>query len=308
MDKNRFSENIVCTYLYSITKYGYPPPASETLNYVDEMTSLGFRSIELEGIRKDHLLGVYDLRDDLAEKLKSENIALPFFCVVLPGLSSLNAEIRVENIGLFEKGCEIAQKLGASGVLDNAPLPPLEFPADVPVVRHYNEESIVEAKIPADLDWEKFWNDLTTTYRSCCDIADKYGLTFHVHPAVGLLASSADAFLHFYESVERPNLKVVFDTANQFYMMENLQLSMIRLKDHVEYIHLSDNRGTQIEHLEAGKGIISWDLFFETIKKVGFDGFIGIDVGGAESEVPDLDSAYIKTAKFIENKMQEFDL
>jgi sugar phosphate isomerase/epimerase len=142
--------------------------------------------------------------------------------------------------------------------------------------------------------------NLCSTYRECCNIAASYGLKFAVHPAIGLLSSNADAFLNFYDSVDKENLKFTFDTANQFVMKENLAVSLVRLKDYVEYIHLSDNRGFEVEHLEPGSGRISWDVFFDTLNRINYKGFIGIDIGGAESDVDDLDKAYKNTAAFIE--------
>jgi len=35
-----FDKQIVCGYLYTITKYGYPPKAENTLQYMDEMHKL----------------------------------------------------------------------------------------------------------------------------------------------------------------------------------------------------------------------------------------------------------------------------
>ncbi len=297
-----FNEKIICTYLYSITKYGYPPKAENTLLFIGEMAHLGFKSIELEGIREEHLLGVFKIRREILSEINYTSLSLPFFCVVLPGLSSFDESIRKKNLSLFKIGCELAAYLGAKGVLDNAPLPPLEFLDGIPLVRHYDEEAIASARIPADLDWKIYWQDLTKTYGECCDIAKSFGLNFHIHPAVGLLASNTDAFINFYQAVGKRNLKFVIDTANQFFMKDNLVLSLIRSKDHVEYIHLSDNGGNKIEHLETGKGKIDWNSFFKMLKHINYDGYIGIDIGGAESVIDDLDRAYLSTASFIEEK------
>jgi hypothetical protein len=56
---------IVACYLYVITKYGYPPPAKNTPGHLAELKALGFRSIELEGIRKDHLEEMCALRKQI---------------------------------------------------------------------------------------------------------------------------------------------------------------------------------------------------------------------------------------------------
>lgn len=296
---NKINEKIVCAYLYPISKYGYPPKASETVKHIEEMHNLGFTSIELEGIRETHLLEVYGIKELISDKIKELKLNLPYFCVVLPGLTSINEHERDKQLQLFEKGCEIASLFGAKGVLDNAPLPPYQFPADIPIVRHYDEDIISAASLPINLSWNRVWDQMINTYQTACDIADKYNLTYLMHPAVGVLSSTTDGYLYFHDAVKRDNLKFNLDTANQFVMKDNLALSITRLKDHVDYIHISDNGGLKVEHLAIGKGKIRWDVFFETLKRIGFNGHYGIDIGGAESDVADLDAAYKNAAKFI---------
>jgi sugar phosphate isomerase/epimerase len=107
-----------------------------------------------------------------------------------------------------------------------------------------------------------------------------------------VLASNTDGFLYLAEQVNRDNLRFNFDTANLFVRKENLQLALLRLSSHIDYIHISDNRGHKTEHLPIGKGSIEWSTFFNTLKQINYQGLIGIDVGGSESEVGDLDQAY----------------
>lgn len=295
---------ITCAYLYIISKYGYPPPAEQTLDYLTELKSLGFHSVELEGIREEHLLKVYGMRHKIRHKIEELELEVPYFCAVLPGLSSPNETERLHNLEFFRIGCEIASAFGAKGILDNAPLPPYQFSENIPVVRHYHEDIILSAKFPDDLVWDIYWQQLTETYRRACDIAAKFNLTYQMHPALGVLAATTDAFLYFHEAVGRDNLRFNFDTANQYFLKDNLQLSLQRLKEYVDYIHISDNGGTQVEHLALGDGIIRWDDFFETLDIIGFKGHFGIDIGGAESQVNHLDEAYTQAATFIEEKLK----
>jgi sugar phosphate isomerase/epimerase len=95
------------------------------------------------------------------------------------------------------------------------------------------------------------------------------------------------------------NLRFNLDTGNQFVIKENLSLAMRRLKDYVDYIHVSDNGGLKVEHLAMGEGEIRWDVFFETLDVIDFKGHIGIDIGGSESTVEDLDKAYIDAAAYV---------
>lgn len=294
-----FNEKIVCTYLYVITKYGYPPKAENTIQYLHEMKNLGFKTIELEGIREEHLSKVYEMRNEIKTELDKLDLTVQYYCTVLPGISSLDEKEKEKQLTLFEKGCETAKLFGAKGVLDNAPLPPYKFPADIPVVRHYGEKELAAAFLPKDLSWKKYWDNLVETYRTACDIAKEYGLTYQVHPALGLLSSTTDSFLYFFDAVKRDNLRFNFDTANQFFLKDNLALGLRRLKDHIDYIHFSDNGGGKVEHLSVGDGIIRWDIFLETLDLIDFKGVIGLDIGGDESAVPDLDKAYIETAEYL---------
>ncbi len=295
-----FHDRLVCAYLYTITKYGYPPPARDTLKYICEMKDLGFKSIELEGVREAHLLEMHEMRHQIHDALTGLNMHLPFFCAVLPGLTSPDPQVRKKQLLLFEKGCEIAERLEARGILDNAPLPPYVFPKDIPVVRHYEEDILASASFPQNLTWKEFWIYLVETFREACDIAAGYGLTYQLHPSVGVLCANTDGFLYFYDAVKRENLRFNLDTANQFAMKENLSLALRRLAGFIDYIHLSDNRGQKVEHLKLGEGAINWRAFFDTLAAIDYHGYIGLDIGGNESAVQDLDEAYTATAQWLE--------
>lgn len=294
-----FPKNIVCCYLYTISKYGYPPPAKDTLIHLEEMKALGFQSVELEGIREAHLMDIFQMRFAIQEKLRELSLEVPYFCAVLPGLSASDKSIREKNLQLFEKGCTIAKLFGAKGILDNAPLPPYQFSEDIPVVRHYHVDTLQKAFFPEDLVWREYWKDLVATYQQACDIAASFGLTYQMHPAQGVLAANADGFLYFAEALNRPNLRFNFDVANLFALKENLSLTLLRLIDYIDYIHVSDNGGEKVEHLAIGEGKISWTDFFRMLKRINFKGHLGIDIGGSESKVMNLEKAYQKAANYF---------
>lgn len=297
--RNSINPDIVCCYLYVISKHGYPPPAEDSREHLQAMHAMGFTSVELEGIRAEHLTAMYDLRQDIKQTLSELGMQVPVFCTVLPGLSSPDEKTRNKNLALLEKGCEVAKVIGAGAVLDNAPLPPYLFPGDIPVTRHYGEKELSQAFLPADFSWAAYWDVLTSTFRTVCEICAGYGLTYQIHPALGVLVASTDSFLNFYHAVRRDNLRFNLDTANQYFLKENLVLALHKAINYIDYIHLSDNSGTRVEHLEPGEGTIEWSRFFETLDSLNYSGQIGIDVGGAESGVRDLDMAYTNSAFWI---------
>jgi len=294
-----YPPEIICTYLFAITRHGYPPPAGTLAEQMREMRSLGFTSVELEGIRREHLLQIYASRSEIAARARDLGLQVPVFCAVLPGLASLDAAERKQSLDLLRKGCEIARSLGSQTVLDNGPLPPYQFPGDIPVVRHYEEDVVLRAPLPPALRWDEYWKALIETYRQACDMAADRGLTYSIHPSVGVLAATTDGFLLLADAIGRPNLRFVIDTANQFLVRDNLALAVRRLAGVVDYIHLSDNRGARVEHLVPGTGAIRWDSFFNELALTGFDGLIGIDVGGAESGIEELEDAYHESARWL---------
>lgn len=113
--RNVFDRHITCAFLYSITRYGYPPDAEHMVTYVHEMADLGFQSIELEGIGEAHLKTVYKHRKEIKQALEDRGLALPVFCTVLPGIASPQGEIAQKSLDLFKTGCELGAYFGAGG-------------------------------------------------------------------------------------------------------------------------------------------------------------------------------------------------
>ena len=270
--------------------------------YIEDMAALGFQSVELEGIRDVHLREVNARRDAIRDRLQSLGLKIPYFCVILPGLASPDAKTRAESLGLFAEGCRTAVHLGSVGVLDNAPVAPFQFDGNLPVSRHFDARMIQAAGLPVGMDWCAYWKGLVETYREACDIAASMGLTYLMHPIMGTLCSTTEGFLTFRDAVERENLRFNLDTANQFMLRENLALAVHRLKGLLDYIHISDNGGQRIEHLPPGEGAIAWEPFFQALNDTGFNGLMGVDLGGAETRIADLDAAYIDAALWIQTR------
>lgn len=306
MTRFRYADKLTCAYLYPISKYGYPPDARQTVAHIEEMSRMGFSSIELEGIGEENIRYLYQHRAEIAESLAANDCAVPVFCVVLPQLGSGDASQQLKSLELFDMGCETAQFLGAEGVLDNGPLIPLEYPADLPIMRHYSAEHLSSPGLPAGFNWNTYWENLTNTYKKVCNIAAKYHLVYHLHPCEGSLITGTDSFINFSEAVGCDNLHFNLDTANQFYSKDNLPLSVIRLGKKITYIHISDNRGTKVEHLVPGDGNIYWQGFFEALQQTGFNGHLAIDVGGAETGIQHLDEAYHRSAAWLQEKIGLF--
>jgi sugar phosphate isomerase/epimerase len=301
----RYHPKITCAYLYTISKYGYPPDISRTGLHIKEMAEKGFRSIELEGIGRQNIEYLYQHKEEVADQLNLYECTLPVLCLVLPQLSAVDKEKHREGLELFDMGCELAHYLGAPAVLDNGPLINL-VPADGgPIKRHYPDDRLVKG-LPKNFEWDVYWQDLVATYQQACCTASKFDLAYHLHPCEGSLITGTDSFLHFAAAVGSSNLLFNLDTANQFYFKDNLALSVLRLAGKISYIHLSDNNGSRVEHLVPGDGRVHWDLFFQALQKVGYKGGFAIDVGGDETGIRDIDSAYTRSAAWLTEQINHY--
>lgn len=302
MRTDRYSEQIVCGYLHTITQNGYPPDIRQTAQHIREMADMGFRALELEGIDEQNITYLFTHREQLAAVLAEADCRVPILCLVLPGLAAADRSRQERALEFFEKGCEVARAIGAEAVLDNGPLLPVVKPANAPVKRHYGSEGSL---IPG-LQWESYSAQLVNTYRTACGIAATHGLHYQLHPCEGSLIKDTDSFLLFSRQVDHPALLFNFDTANQFYFHDHLSLGFLRAEKKINYIHLSDNGGQRVEHLLPGDGRINWPQFFETLAAAGYRGRFGIDVGGAESPIADITDAYIRCADWLQEQLDHY--
>ena len=73
-----------CCWLYAISKYGYPPSIADTKQALKDMKALGFKYVELEGVREENLREVYAHRHALKALCDDLGLVVDNFCPVLP--------------------------------------------------------------------------------------------------------------------------------------------------------------------------------------------------------------------------------
>jgi sugar phosphate isomerase/epimerase len=56
-------------------------------------------------------------------------------------------------------------------------------------------------------------------------------------------------------------------------------LALMKLCGRFANIHISDNVPVDTEHLPVGEGAIDWHEFFRVLKQMGYDGYLGLDLG-----------------------------
>lgn len=106
-----------------------------------------------------------------------------------------------------------------------------------------------------------------------------------MEPRVGEVICSVDSLLRLIEHVDRPNFMANFDTAHFSAQRENVPLALMKLKGRFANVHLADNNPVNTEHLPIGEGVIDWREFFRVLKGIGYDGYLGLDLGVTRSLV-----------------------
>jgi len=278
---------VSCAWLYAITRYGYPPSFENIKRVYREISDMGFRYAELEAVGRDNLEQLQKGQGQIASLIRNLGLSLVNMVPVFPELVSLDERRRKAALDLFRASADLAAGFGCRTLQLDSYFPPVPTKTGVPY-----EDAIkfgVEVQVGYDpsFSWSAFWSVLVDTVGQCSEIARERGMRLCVEPRIGENISNCDAMLRLIEHVKSPNLGMVFDAGHLHAAKEILPLSMMKMGDRIFYVHVADNDSTHNHHRALGDGSIDWDTFFETLRGIGYDGFVGIDVG----DVPDIIAA-----------------
>jgi len=295
---------ISCCWLYAISKYGYPPSLENTFKALKAMKALGFGNVELEGVRRQNLMAVYDKRRELKKLCDGEGLRVINFCPVLPGSVSLDRKERKESWDLFKRAIEIAQFFDCATIQGDSFTPLLRFRGDAPYQESISYGKHFSVEVDPKFDWKRQWDAMVESFSFFTTAAKKAGLRFCVEPRVGELLSNTDAILRMMDAVGDANFGAVLDTAHLNAQKEILALSVEKLGKRIFYVHAADNEGRVNDHLAAGRGTVDWDGVFQGLKKHAFSGYLAVDVG----MVPDLEAQYRESFEFLKTMAARYDL
>lgn len=277
------------TYLYTIFRYGYPHSVRDALRSLREIQKLGYRYLELEGLGAPFLRSLYKRRNELVRVLHDCDMHVHNFCVVDPGLVSLDSARQRRAIDAFKMGADLADELHAETLHLASYAPPVRYlttkPYQLGARNGYRFADSVQVSIPKSFDWERIWDALVRSCQDCADIAGQHGKTVLMEPRVGEIICSVDSMLRLIADVQRQNFKANFDTAQFSAQRENVILALVKLRGHFANVHIADNIPSNTDHLPVGEGVIDWKEFFRVLKQMRYDGYLGLDLGLRKSLV-----------------------
>jgi len=154
-------------------------------------------------------------------------------------------------------------------------------------------DALAEAGIPIFFTSASGEEDFDAAMDLLRDLADQAAardlvISLETHPPY---CENADMMLKTMEAIDRPNVRVNFDTANIFFYNEGLDSAdeLERVIDYVATVHLKDTDGgfKSGNFPVLGQGVVQFERIFATLEEAGFDGPLTLELEG--EQVRDLD-------------------
>ena len=82
--------------------------------------------------------------------------------------------------------------------------------------------------------------------------------------------------------------------------LEDIKDFILSTKDDLMHLHVSDNDGTRDKHARIGSGTIDYQLFFDTLNSIGYDGLCSSEV--LFNTVDDLKQIACDIDKYLEKR------
>ncbi len=272
--------NVTCGFTIPITKYGLPPSVDNIIKVMGEISEAGFDTMELEIVA-----GEYEDYDDNWAKITNRanelNLKVVSIMAVTYDIFSLDSKKSDKAMEDFNRICEMTASIGAKMITNCFYLPPEMVPEER--TSYYHGGPSTSVKVEDGFKWADLRAHVISQLGKASKIATKNGLTFAMEMRAGDFISSIDGIIGLYNDSGLDNVGMVYDVAHAHAISEYLDLGIYKLGDYLKLVHLSDNDGTRPYHYEPGKGNIDFKNIIDTLKKVGYDGNVVIDISGIDN-------------------------
>lgn len=254
------------------------PPFDENIKAVSQM---GFKGTSLWAYSRTLLEEYYTKNTvkGLRELLESSGLKLLEFTCVNSDLASLENEESKRGWETYQKGVEVAKDLGTNIINIMGHWPPLGLS-----MMDFNRlwvAPVFKTRMPTNPDfWDKLWKNYVDVVGRCVDLAAKNGLHVTLEPHPFMIVSNTDALLRLFDAVKSESLGITFDTALSKQADEISEIAIFKMGRRIFNVHISDNLGniTSPLHLTPGRGGIYWEGVLRTLKTVGYDGFLELEL------------------------------
>jgi fructoselysine 3-epimerase len=145
------------------------------------------------------------------------------------------------------------------------------------------------------------WNRLAEGLIEICEYAAHYDILIGIQPAneyeTDLVNTTVQA-LEMVEQLDCDNFGVIYNNAHAFIAGEETIKTIENLSDRLIHVHLSDNHGKSDQHLIPGRGLFDFQEMAFALSRIGYEGFISVELGMEYSVNPD--AAAAESREFLE--------
>jgi D-psicose/D-tagatose/L-ribulose 3-epimerase len=225
------------------------------LPVLEKLKKLGYDGVEVP-------LFNLDVQKCAAWNKKLDDLGLERACVTVRNAPdnpiSPDAKIRATGVAKNKLTLDCCQAIGAKALIGP----------------YHSAIGVFSGAGPTPDEWR--WG--VDSMRQVAEHADKVKVTLGVEYLnrfeTYLLTSAADA-VRFVQAVDHPRCLTMYDTFHANIEEKNVAAAIRAIAPYMAQVHVSENdRGT------PGQGGIPWKTTFDTLKEVGFDGWLTVEAFG----------------------------
>jgi protein FrlC len=126
--------------------------------------------------------------------------------------------------------------------------------------------------------WDNLYNSLREIEDYCSDLPIRL-LIEPAHKYESNLILTIEDCIEVLNSLNSDKFGILLDVGHCHVNNENLENSLKLCADYPLHIHIDDNSGESDSHLIPGEGTIDFNIFYQSLKDIGYSGFVSAELG-----------------------------
>lgn len=253
------------------------PCGDSLIKIADQITALGFETVDYlattEALDKFYTKEACEKLGKHSRKIGLEPNVLVFQSSAWNNPDEADREITLK---YFEKCAQAAQWIGCKIISTIVPCAQgasgWRFKNSAPAEK-------VGFHLPAEYNYQKDWDTLTSTYKKAAIIAQKYGLRMSIECFVLSMISTPHAMLQAIQDINEPNFGIQLDTSHLVTQHIDPEWAIYILGGkNIFNMHCKDNDSVTRGNIPAGSGIVDYTAVISALKSVGYEGNLMVEL------------------------------
>ncbi len=139
--------------------------------------------------------------------------------------------------------------------------------------------NLISGHMMSDTTYEQAWAWNRDGFAAIADYAAPLKVTPCLHtltPSESRVVVTLDDTLKMMQQLDKPNVRLMIDTADQNITDANMSDSVRKVAKHLDYAHFSDNDGVGLglTHKLPGQGTVNWKRLITELRDNGYRGWL----------------------------------